>query len=257
MDRQDVAVAPARHERPHQRVARALEASATPSRATPGDRSGRTAAHARVPDWRGEPREAAGSSLVRPGAGRGSRDRCLGGVLPARVAHLPHGGGRYGRAGFGMNRVRTLQGAWYVLRANQVWAPYPDNDPDGGPRADAAVLRAGGRPDGHPHTRPGPGRRARGRVVAACTGRTSTARVTEERRADRGAGRPVRATSTAGPGIAMRTGRRAAGGGDGPVRPLGRSGLRPRRPAACAGAGAAGGVVRRALGRRRTQLGPS
>ncbi|MDT4984140.1 MAG: hypothetical protein QOF95_1630, partial [Pseudonocardiales bacterium] len=23
-----------------------------------------------------------------------------------------------------------LRGAWYVLRANQVWAPYPSNDPD-------------------------------------------------------------------------------------------------------------------------------
>jgi hypothetical protein len=33
-------------------------------------------------------------------------------------------------AGFGMGRVRRLQGAWYVLRANRVWAPYPDNDPD-------------------------------------------------------------------------------------------------------------------------------
>jgi hypothetical protein len=34
------------------------------------------------------------------------------------------------REGFGMGRLRTLQGAYYVLRANQVWAPYPDNDPD-------------------------------------------------------------------------------------------------------------------------------
>ncbi len=33
-------------------------------------------------------------------------------------------------AGFGMNRRRTLTGAWYVLRANQVWSPYPDNRPD-------------------------------------------------------------------------------------------------------------------------------
>ena len=32
-------------------------------------------------------------------------------------------------AGFGMGPRRTLLGAWYVLRANQVWAPYPDNDP--------------------------------------------------------------------------------------------------------------------------------
>jgi hypothetical protein len=34
------------------------------------------------------------------------------------------------RAGFGMNWARTLAGAWYVLRANQAWAPFPDNDPD-------------------------------------------------------------------------------------------------------------------------------
>lgn len=33
-------------------------------------------------------------------------------------------------AAFGMSWRRTLPGAWYVLRANQVWAPYPDNDPD-------------------------------------------------------------------------------------------------------------------------------
>lgn len=34
------------------------------------------------------------------------------------------------RRGFGMGRLRTLQGAYYLLRANQKWAPYPDNDPD-------------------------------------------------------------------------------------------------------------------------------
>jgi hypothetical protein len=33
-------------------------------------------------------------------------------------------------AGFGMNRRRTLYGAYLVLRANQKWAPYPVNDPD-------------------------------------------------------------------------------------------------------------------------------
>ena len=32
--------------------------------------------------------------------------------------------------GFGLGARRTLVGAWLVLRANQVWAPYPDNDPD-------------------------------------------------------------------------------------------------------------------------------
>ncbi|MDQ1645632.1 MAG: hypothetical protein QOJ50_1816 [Cryptosporangiaceae bacterium] len=35
------------------------------------------------------------------------------------------------RAGFGMSWPRTILGAWYVLRANQLWAPYPGNDPDG------------------------------------------------------------------------------------------------------------------------------
>lgn len=33
-------------------------------------------------------------------------------------------------AGFGMGRLQTLRGAYLVLRANQAWAPYPDNDPD-------------------------------------------------------------------------------------------------------------------------------
>lgn len=34
------------------------------------------------------------------------------------------------RSGFGMSWPRTLAGAWLVLRANQKWAPFPDNDPD-------------------------------------------------------------------------------------------------------------------------------
>jgi len=42
------------------------------------------------------------------------------------------------RVGFGMSLPRTLRGAWLVLRANQAWAPYPDNDPD---RA-RALMRA-------------------------------------------------------------------------------------------------------------------
>ena len=33
--------------------------------------------------------------------------------------------------GFGMDWVRTLQGAWLLLRAIQLWAPFPGNDPDG------------------------------------------------------------------------------------------------------------------------------
>jgi hypothetical protein len=35
------------------------------------------------------------------------------------------------RIGFGMPWPHTLYGAWLVLRANQLWAPVPDNDPDG------------------------------------------------------------------------------------------------------------------------------
>ena len=35
------------------------------------------------------------------------------------------------RTGFGFDPLRTLIGAYHVLRANQLWAPYPDNDPDG------------------------------------------------------------------------------------------------------------------------------
>ena len=33
--------------------------------------------------------------------------------------------------GFGTDPARVLQGAWLMLRAVQLWAPFPDNDPDG------------------------------------------------------------------------------------------------------------------------------
>ncbi len=42
------------------------------------------------------------------------------------------------RAGFGMDWIRTLHGAWLVLRANQLWAPFPDNDAE---RARACMRR--------------------------------------------------------------------------------------------------------------------
>jgi hypothetical protein len=42
------------------------------------------------------------------------------------------------RIGFGLSWPKTVRGAWYVLRANQVWAPYPDNDP---PRAREYMRR--------------------------------------------------------------------------------------------------------------------
>jgi hypothetical protein len=34
------------------------------------------------------------------------------------------------RSAFEMNWARTVMGAWLVLRANQRWAPVPNNDPD-------------------------------------------------------------------------------------------------------------------------------
>ena len=36
---------------------------------------------------------------------------------------------------FGLPWPATLVGAWHVLRANQLWAPFPDNDPAGARRA--------------------------------------------------------------------------------------------------------------------------
>ncbi len=38
------------------------------------------------------------------------------------------------RCGFALSWPKTLWGAWLVLRANQLWAPFPDNDPDGARR---------------------------------------------------------------------------------------------------------------------------
>ncbi|TMM03841.1 MAG: hypothetical protein E6G05_07450 [Actinobacteria bacterium] len=36
---------------------------------------------------------------------------------------------------FALPWPQTALGAWLVLRANQLWAPFPDNDPDGARRA--------------------------------------------------------------------------------------------------------------------------
>lgn len=54
------------------------------------------------------------------------------------------------RIGFGMSWPATLYGAVLVLRANQQWAPVPDNDPDGARatmrRFYALAARTGGEP---------------------------------------------------------------------------------------------------------------
>jgi len=51
------------------------------------------------------------------------------------------------RAAFRMRWPATLYGAWLVLRANQAWAPFPDNDPDAARALMArfyGLLRRGG-----------------------------------------------------------------------------------------------------------------
>jgi hypothetical protein len=51
------------------------------------------------------------------------------------------------RSVFRMRWLDTLRGAWLVLRANQRWAPFPDNDPDAARRLMTRfyeLLRANG-----------------------------------------------------------------------------------------------------------------
>jgi hypothetical protein len=54
------------------------------------------------------------------------------------------------RIGFGMPWPHTLYGAWLVLRANQLWAPVPDNDPDGARRTMRRFYALAARVDGEP-----------------------------------------------------------------------------------------------------------
>ena len=133
---------------------------------------------------------------------------------------------RLTRHTFGLPWPATLYGSWLVLRANQLWAPYPDNDPEGARRCmrrfysllvrrhherfdvdEAARLEVEWWRVHRIRQREQPGRR-----------RGST-----RRRADRA--------------VRPRLSRRARGGahgrtradpGDGSQRPLGRRGLRPR-----------------------------
>lgn len=54
------------------------------------------------------------------------------------------------RASFRMSWPRTVYGALLVLRANQLWAPVPDNDPDGARRAMRRFYRLLARTYGEP-----------------------------------------------------------------------------------------------------------
>jgi hypothetical protein len=51
------------------------------------------------------------------------------------------------RAAFRMPWPASLRGAWLVLRANQKWAPVPDNDPDAARRLMAGFYRLLARAD--------------------------------------------------------------------------------------------------------------
>jgi hypothetical protein len=108
-----------------------------------GRQGGRRAPASRDPGGRWQAGGRQAGAAGRP-AGQPSRLRSFD---PVRIADLEYRAwvGYYLRnwpqvlvvsvglvkAGFGMDWYRTLHGAWLVLRANQLWAPFPDNDPDG------------------------------------------------------------------------------------------------------------------------------
>ena len=83
----------------------------------------------------------------RPGSSvkphRAFDPRRVGGLEAAVwVAYYRHewfsflrGAVRLTRHTFGLSWPSTIYGAWLVLRANQLWAPFPDNDPAGARRA--------------------------------------------------------------------------------------------------------------------------
>jgi hypothetical protein len=48
-----------------------------------------------------------------------------------RWTHVLAAAVRLFRLGFGRDLVLAMRGAWLMLRAIQLWAPIPDNDPDG------------------------------------------------------------------------------------------------------------------------------
>ena len=150
------------------------------------------------------------------------------------------------RARFRMSWPRTLVGAWLVLRANMVWAPFPDNDPDKAPalmRRFYQLLRKSEAASFDPRA-PRSSRSSGG----ASTASTST-------RGDSPEGlivalRDLYAYTYGGRPRGRARGGAAARGGDGRVGPLGRGRQRPGEPAAGRGARAAGALLRRAAGGR-------
>ena len=85
-------------------------------------------------------------SADRPGPMRSFEPRRVGELeCDAWVAYYRREWWRFLRSAVGLVRAtfrlpwpQTLWGAWLVLRANQLWAPHPDNDPE---RARACMRR--------------------------------------------------------------------------------------------------------------------
>lgn len=91
--------------------------------------------HPRLPDARRAPRAGAD----RDGSAMRSFDPHLVGSLECRMwaayyrrewGRLLLASVRVIRASFGLSWPRTVLGAWWVLRANQLWAPVPNNRPE-------------------------------------------------------------------------------------------------------------------------------
>ena len=158
--------------------------------------------------------------------------------------------------GFGADWVQALRGARLMMRAVRLWAPFPDNDPDGA-QARMRELYALIRLRFGAARGPGPGGQPGDRLVAGAPEAPVCGR-------SRGNGRrtgrvrdppvllPVRPARGRG-----QAGRRAPGTGHGPVRSVGPGGLPAGQPAAPAGAGRAGPrLLRAARGRppRESQL---
>ena len=164
------------------------------------------------------------------------------------------------RLGFGKDWVRTLQGAWLMLRAVQLWAPFPDNDPDGA-RACMCELYALVR------LRFGePADPARAAALEVDWWRAHRERQHAPDPAETG-DELVESVARlycylfGETEAAVSAGRSAPGASDGSVRSVGPGGLPARQPAAPAGARRAGPRLRRAPRRRpsrgtRQQLSP-
>ena len=157
------------------------------------------------------------------------------------------------RLGFGMDWFRTLHGAWLVLRANQLWAPYPDNHPK---RARACMRRfyalvrlTYGEPSN---------------PAKAAELEVDWWRVHREIQHEPGSTPDELVESLVRlycylygePEEAVRPAAVAPGQGDGPVRPVGRRRLPARQPPAPAGARRPGPGLRRPPRRRPPLIGP-